>query len=195
LSRCFGQNTKKKLFLLTGNKEKMMKKQDQKKLAENIVADLITARKQSENIGEDLIELMNMTNEDFENPLTEEIEKQMDILEGNDLAELKESIRTELQPRLKMKQVQSAILDQDDIVSKTHKITIKKVNSKMVGHKDFPQFSNEDLGRYKVVLEKKKAKEEPEVQTFDDALQDLMDEFGKTIAETRVTLDNLAGTE
>ena len=172
-----------------------MKKQDQKKLAENIVADLITARKQSENIGEDLIELMNMTNEDFENPLTEEIEKQMDILEGNDLAELKESIRTELQPRLKMKQVQSAILDQSEIKSKTHKITIKKVNSKMVGHKDFPQFSNEDLGRYKVVLEKKKATPEPEVQTFDDALQDLMDEFGKTIAETRVTLDNLAGTE
>ena len=172
-----------------------MKKLDQKKLAENIVADLITARQQSENLGEDLILLMDMTNEDFENPLTEEIEKQMDILEGNDLAELKESIRTELQPRLKMKQVQSAILDQSEIKSKTHKITIKKVNSKMVGHKDFPQFSNEDLGRYKVVLEKKKATPEPEVQTFDDALQDLMDEFGKTIAETRVTLDNLAGTE
>jgi len=173
----------------------MKNDKNHKKLAETVVASLVDARQQSENIGEDLIQLMNMTNEDFENPLTEEIEKQMDILEGNDLAELKESIRTELQPRLKMKQVQSAILDQSDIVSKTHKITIKKVNSKMVGHKDFPQFSQEDLGKYKVILSKKKAKPEPEVQSFEDALQDLMDEHGKTVADTRIALDNLVVAE
>jgi len=173
----------------------MKNDKNHKKLAETVVASLVDARQQSENIGEDLILLMDMTNEDFENPLTEEIEKQMDILEGNDLAELKESIRTELQPRLKMKQVQSAILDQSEIKSKTHTITIKKVTSKMVGHKDFPQFSQEDLGKYKVILEKKKATPEPEVQSFEDALQDLMDEHGKTVADTRIALDNLVVAE
>ena len=173
-----------------------MKKTEQKKLAENMVADLIDENQNDINIGENLVVLMAMTNEDFENPLTEEIDRQMDVLTGDELAILKESIRTQLQPRLKMKHVQSAILDVDDIVSDKHKVTIKKVTSKMVGHKDYPQFSNDDLGRYKVIMSLKgKPKKPEEVKSFEDALQDLMTEYGKTVADTRISLDNIAGTE
>jgi uncharacterized protein YukJ len=171
-----------------------MKKTDQTALAKEVIENLVDANNQSSNIGEQLAELMSFTNENFENPLTEELEQQINTLEGTDLAILKESIKGELQPRLAMKHVQEAILDTDlnNLMSKKVKVTIKKVKSTMIGHKDFPQFTQEDLGKFKVITTPKGETKPKQELTFNEELMKLMDAHGKTVADVRVSLDNMA---
>jgi uncharacterized protein YukJ len=171
-----------------------MKKTDQMALAKEVIENLVDANNQSSNIGEQLAELMSFTNENFENPLTEELEQQINTLEGTDLAILKESIKGELQPRLAMKHVQEAILDTDlnNLMSKKVKVTIKKVKSTMIGHKDFPQFTQEDLGKFKVITTPKGETKPKQELTFNEELMKLMDAHGKTVADVRVSLDNMA---
>ena len=163
-------------------------------LAKEVIENLVDANNQSSNIGEQLAELMSFTNENFENPLTEELEQQINTLEGTDLAILKESIKGELQPRLAMKHVQEAILDTDlnNLMSKKVKVTIKKVKSTMIGHKDFPQFTQEDLGKFKVITTPKGETKPKQELTFNEELMKLMDAHGKTVADVRVSLDNMA---
>jgi uncharacterized protein YukJ len=171
-----------------------MKKTDQTALAKEVIENLVDANNQSSNIGEQLAELMSFTNENFENPLTEELEQQINTLEGTDLAILKESIKGELQPRLAMKHVQEAILDTDlsNLMSKKVKVTIKKVKSTMIGHKDFPQFTQEDLGKFKVITTPKGETKPKQELTFTEELMAIMDTHGKTVADVRVILDNMA---
>ena len=171
-----------------------MKKTDQTALAKEIIENLVDANNQSSNIGEQLAEIMSFTNENFENPLTEELEAQINTLEGEDLAILKESIKGELQPRLAMKHVQEAILDVDlkNIMSKKVKVTIKKVKSTMIGHKDFPQFTQEDLGKFKVITTPKGETKPKQELTFNEELMAIMDTHGKTVADVRIVLDNMA---
>ena len=171
-----------------------MKKTDQTALAKEVIENLVDANNQSSNIGEQLAELMSFTNENFENPLTEELELQINTLEGTDLAILKESIKGELQPRLAMKHVQEAILDTDlnNLMSKKVKVTIKKVKSTMIGHKDFPQFTQEDLGKFKVITTPKGETKPKQELTFNEELMKLMDAHGKTVADVRVSLDNMS---
>ena len=84
-----------------------MKKAEQKQMAQATIKDLMTNQKKGDSIAEDLIILLGATDENFENPLTQEIEEQMDTLTGEKLKALKASIKGELQTRIKMPIVQN----------------------------------------------------------------------------------------
>ena len=88
-----------------------MKKAEQKQMAQATIKDLMSNQKKGDSIAEDLIILLGATDENFENPLTQEIEEQMDTLTGDKLKALKASIKGELQTRIKMPIVQKELLN------------------------------------------------------------------------------------
>ena len=61
-----------------------MKKQDQKQLAQDTIAELVSNQKSGDSIGEKLIVLLGFTDENFENPLTQELESQYDTVTGDE---------------------------------------------------------------------------------------------------------------
>ena len=83
------------------------------------------------------------------NALTVALNDGLENLEGDELAQLKATIRTVLQPNLGSAKVQKALFATDIEKQKTHKIAMKKVNKEM---KDFDQSL---LGQYVVVVESK----------------------------------------
>jgi len=167
-----------------------MNKEEQKQLAQDTIKDLIGNQKKGDSIAEDLIVLLGATDENFENPLTQELEYQMDTLTGDKLKALKSSIKNELQTRIKMPIVQRESLDtvKEPERHKKFKLTIKKVKSTMIGD-DFP-FTADDLGKFKVIITPSKKTAE---KTFDEELMTLMDKHGRTVADVRIFCDNFAG--
>ena len=83
------------------------------------------------------------------NALTVALNDGLENLEGDELAQLKATIRTVLQPNLGSAKVQKALFATDIEKQKTHKIAMKKVNKEMT---DFDQSL---LGQYVVVVESK----------------------------------------
>jgi hypothetical protein len=170
--------------------ESEMNKEEQKQLAQDTIKDLIGNQKKGDSIAEDLIVLLGATDENFENPLTQELEYQMDTLTGDKLKALKSSIKNELQTRIKMPIVQRESLDtvKEPERHKKFKLTIKKVKSTMIGD-DFP-FTADDLGKFKVIITPSKKTEE---KTFEEELMTLMDKHGRTVSDVRIFCDNFAG--
>lgn len=169
-----------------------MKKAEQKQMAQATIKDLMTNQKKGDSIAEDLIILLGATDENFENPLTQEIEEQMDTLTGEKLKALKASIKGELQTRIKMPIVQKELLNtvQEPERHKKFKLTVKKVKSTMIGSDEFPMFTQDDLGKFKVIITPSK---KTESKTFEEELMKLMDKHGRTVADVRVFCDNFAG--
>ena len=83
------------------------------------------------------------------NALTVAINDGLENLEGDELAQLKATVRTVLQPNLASAKVQKSLFATDIEKQKTHKIAMKKVNKEMT---DFDQSL---LGQYVVVVESK----------------------------------------
>ena len=171
-----------------------MKKTDQIKLAQDTIKDLLSNQKQGDSIAEDLIILLGATDDKFENPLTQELEAQMDTLTGDKLKALKASIKGELQTRIKMPIVQRELLNTvaDPERHKKMKLTVKKVKSTMIGSEEFPMFTADDLGKFKVIITPSKKTEE---KTFEEEQMKLMEKHGKSIADVRIFCDNFAGQE
>jgi len=169
-----------------------MKKAEQIKLAQDTIKDLLSNQKQGDSIAEDLIILLGSTDDKFENPLTRELESQMDTLTGDKLKALKASIQGELQTRIKMPIVQRELLNTvaEPERHKKMKLTVKKVKSTMIGTDEFPMFTAEDLGKFKVVITPSKKTEE---KTFEEEQMKLMEKHGKSIADVRVFCDNFSG--
>ena len=169
-----------------------MKKAEQKQMAQATIKDLMSNQKKGDSIAEDLIVLLGATDENFENPLTQEIEEQMDTLTGDKLKALKASIKGELQTRIKMPIVQKELLNtvKEPERHKKFKLTVKKVKSTMIGSDEFPMFTQDDLGKFKVIITPSK---KTESQTFEEELMKLMDKHGRTVADVRVFCDNFAG--
>ena len=169
-----------------------MKKAEQKQMAQATIKDLMTNQKKGDSIAEDLIILLGATDENFENPLTQEIEEQMDTLTGDKLKALKASIKGELQTRIKMPIVQKELLNtvKEPERHKKFKLTVKKVKSTMIGTDEFPMFTQDDLGKFKVIITPSK---KTESKTFEEELLKLMDKHGRTVADVRVFCDNFAG--
>ena len=169
-----------------------MKKAEQKQMAQATIKDLMSNQKKGDSIAEDLIVLLGATDENFENPLTQEIEEQMDTLTGDKLKALKASIKGELQTRIKMPIVQKELLNtvQEPERHKKFKLTVKKVKSPMIGSDDFPMFTQDDLGKFKVIITPSK---KTESTAFEEELLKLMDKHGRTVADVRVFCDNFAG--
>ena len=169
-----------------------MKKAEQIKLAQDTIKDLLSNQKQGDSIAEDLIILLGSTDDKFENPLTRELESQMDTLTGDKLKALKASIQGELQTRIKMPIVQRELLNTvaEPERHKKMKLTVKKVKSTMIGTDEFPMFTAEDLGKFKVVITPSKKTEE---KTFEEDQMKLMEKHGKSIADVRVFCDNFSG--
>lgn len=169
-----------------------MKKAEQKQMAQATIKDLMTNQKKGDSIAEDLIILLGATDENFENPLTQEIEEQMDTLTGDKLKALKASIKGELQTRIKMPIVQKELLNtvKEPERHKKFKLTVKKVKSTMIGSDEFPMFTQDDLGKFKVIITPSK---KTESKTFEEELLKLMDKHGRTVADVRVFCDNFAG--
>jgi len=169
-----------------------MKKAEQIKLAQDTIKDLLSNQKQGDSIAEDLIILLGSTDDKFENPLTRELESQMDTLTGDKLKALKASIQGELQTRIKMPIVQRELLNTvaEPERHKKMKLTVKKVKSTMIGTDEFPMFTAEDLGKFKVVITPSKKTEE---KTFEEDQIKLMEKHGKSIADVRVFCDNFSG--
>jgi len=169
-----------------------MKKAEQKQMAQATIKDLMSNQKKGDSIAEDLIVLLGATDENFENPLTQEIEEQMDTLTGDKLKALKASIKGELQTRIKMPIVQKELLNtvKEPERHKKFKLTVKKVKSTMIGSDEFPMFTQDDLGKFKVIITPSK---KTESKTFEEELMKLMDKHGRTVADVRVFCDNFAG--
>jgi len=169
-----------------------MKKAEQIKLAQDTIKDLLSNQKQGDSIAEDLIILLGSTDDKFENPLTRELESQMDTLTGDKLKALKASIQGELQTRIKMPIVQRELLNTvaEPERHKKMKLTVKKVKSTMIGTDEFPMFTAEDLGKFKVVITPSKKTEE---KTYEEEQMKLMEKHGKSIADVRVFCDNFSG--
>ncbi len=169
-----------------------MKKAEQKQMAQATIKDLMSNQKKGDSIAEDLIILIGATDENFENPLTQEIEEQMDTLTGDKLKALKASIKGELQTRIKMPIVQKELLNtvKEPERHKKFKLTVKKVKSTMIGSDEFPMFTQDDLGKFKVIITPSK---KTESKTFEEELLKLMDKHGRTVADVRVFCDNFAG--
>ena len=169
-----------------------MKKAEQKQMAQATIKDLMSNQKKGDSIAEDLIILLGATDENFENPLTQEIEEQMDTLTGDKLKALKASIKGELQTRIKMPIVQKELLNtvKEPERHKKFKLTVKKVKSTMIGSDEFPMFTQDDLGKFKVIITPSK---KTESKTFEEELMKLMDKHGRTVADVRVFCDNFAG--
>ena len=70
-----------------------MKVSEQKQMAQATIKALLSNQKKGDSIAEDLIILLGATDENFENPLTQELEEQMDTLTGDKLKALKASIK------------------------------------------------------------------------------------------------------
>ena len=83
------------------------------------------------------------------NALTVALNDGLENLEGDELAQLKATIRTVLQPNLGSAKVQKALFATDIEKQKTHKIAMKKVN------KEMKEFDQSLLGQYVVVVESK----------------------------------------
>lgn len=169
-----------------------MKKAEQKQMAQATIKDLMSNQKKGDSIAEDLIILLGATDENFENPLTQEIEEQMDTLTGDKLKALKASIKGELQTRIKMPIVQKELLNtvKEPERHKKFKLTVKKVKSTMIDSDEFPMFTQDDLGKFKVIITPSK---KTESKTFEEELMKLMDKHGRTVADVRVFCDNFAG--
>ena len=181
--------------------ESKMKKEDkenqneiaeQKLMAQATVNALVDNQIKGDSIAEDLIILLGATDENFENPLTKELEHQYDTLTGDKLKQLKASVKHELQTRIKMPIVQRECLNtvKEPERHKKFKVTIKKVKSTMLGD-EFP-FTADDLGKFKVIITPKKESEEEET-TWDEELMALMDKWSKTVKDLRISADNMAG--
>ena len=91
---------------------------------------------------------LNSDNDNF-NALTVAINDGLENLEGEELAQLKATVRTVLQPNLASAKVQKALFATDIEKQKTHKIAMKKVNKEMT------EFDQSLLGQYVVVVESK----------------------------------------
>ena len=169
-----------------------MKKSEQKQLAQKTISDLMSNQEIGNSIAESIIVLLSGTDENFENPLTQELELQMDTLTGDDLEKLKDTVRNELQTRVKMPIVQRELLDTvaEPERHKKFKLTVKKVKSTMIGKPEFPMFTTDDLGKFKVIITPSKKTEE---ETFEEEQMKLMEKHGKTIADLRIFCDNFAG--
>jgi len=83
------------------------------------------------------------------NALTVAINDGLENLEGEELAQLKATVRTVLQTNLASAKVQKALFATDLEKQKTHKIAMKKVNKEMT------EFDQSLLGQYVVVVESK----------------------------------------
>lgn len=60
----------------------------------------------------------------------------------------------------------------------------------MIGSDEFPMFTQDDLGKFKVIITPSK---KTESKTFEEELMKLMDKHGRTVADVRVFCDNFAG--
>ena len=83
------------------------------------------------------------------NALTVAINDGLENLEGEELKQLKATVRTVLQTNLASAKVQKALFATDIEKQKTHKIAMKKVNKEMT------EFDQSLLGQYVVVVESK----------------------------------------
>jgi hypothetical protein len=174
------------------DKENQNEIAEQKLMAQSTVNDLVDNQIKGDSIAEDLIILLGATDENFENPLTQELELQMDTLTGDKLKQLKASVKGELQTRVKMPIVQRELLDTvaEPERHKKFKLTVKKVKSTMIGSEEFPMFTSDDLGKFKVIITPSKQTED---KTFEEELLKLMDKHGQTVADVRIFCDNFAG--
>ena len=139
------------------------------------------------------------------NALTVALNDGLENLEGDELAQLKATIRTVLQPNLGSAKVQKALFATDIEKQKTHKIAMKKVNKEMT---DFDQSL---LGQYVVVVESKNRGgkgesgegegesgegvevSEPTFNEVRDAkIKQVMAQFNMTVADMRIWCDNNA---
>ena len=139
------------------------------------------------------------------NALTVAINDGLENLEGEELAQLKATVRTVLQTNLASAKVQKALFATDIEKQKTHKIAMKKVNKEMT------EFDQSLLGQYVVVVESKNKGgkgesgegegesgegvevSEPTFNEVRDAkIKQVMAQFNMTIADLRVWCDNNA---
>ena len=100
-----------------------------------------------ELISDNLIQILISTDDNSENVLTKQLDLAINTLTHDDLRDLKATVRTSLQTCIKIKRVQEAVLGKE--LMKQQKVTIKKVNSKMV---EKGEFDATELGKFKVVF-------------------------------------------
>lgn len=129
-------------------------------------------------IQQDLFTRDKKTNETL---LTKELNKLFESGESERIDKAKKWIKTRLQTLIKEKTVQELLLGEE---KKNKSLTIKKVKKTMIGEfkndKYLSQHTEDDLGKFRVVIESKKPTEE---KTFEDELIKLMDKHEKVVED------------
>lgn len=129
-------------------------------------------------IQQDLFTRDKKTNE---TRLTKELNKLFESGETERIDKAKKWIKTRLQTLIKEKTVQELLLGEE---KKVKSLTIKKVKKTMIGEfkneKYLSHHTDDDLGKFRVVIESKKQTKE---KTFEDELIKLMDKHEKVVED------------
>ena len=110
--------------------------------------------------------------------LTKELNKLFESGQDEKIDKAKKWIKTRLQTLIKEKTVQELLLGEE---KKVKSLTIKKVKKTMIGEnkneKYLSQHTDDDLGKFRVVIESKKPSKE---KSFQEELMKLLDNHNKT---------------
>ena len=150
-----------------------------KTTVQNIINNAIKATElqtQSDTFGEqmtkdilnDIIKTGDFSDGKFQSDLTKYLDEMYQTTKGEQLALLKQAVKTKIQPAIAKANPQKQLL-QDK--ANTHKISIKKVKSTHVGQQGF---TDSDLGKFRLVIEPKKKAD------FWEELEKLMKKHEKT---------------
>lgn len=153
--------------------------------AEQIISNGIKAASLDATLTASIIaDIKTTMNAEYETTLTKMLDERIKSETGETLKALKAFVRTKVQPLIKAKASQKELLEDK---AKTHTVSIKKVNKQIVEKQ--PELEKY-LGSYRVMIE---AKPQTEELTFEEELAKLMEKHAKTVADVRITLDNMAG--
>tara|TARA_R110002020_G_scaffold221997_3_gene430314 strand:- start:249 stop:869 length:621 start_codon:yes stop_codon:yes gene_type:complete len=126
-------------------------------------------------IQQDLFTRDKKTNETL---LTKELNKLFESGQDEKIDKAKKWIKTRLQTLIKEKTVQELLLGEE---KKNKSLTIKKVKKTMIGEnkdeKYLSQHNENDLGKFRVIIESKKPSKE---KSFQEELMKLLDNHNKT---------------
>ena len=139
-------------------------------------------------IQQDLFTRDKKTNETL---LTKELNKLFESGEAERIDKAKKWIKTRLQTLIKEKTVQELLLGEE---KKNKSLTIKKVKKTMIGEykneKYLSHHTDDDLGKFRVVIESKKPSKE---KSFQEELMKLLDNHNKTTKDL-LSFSALQGT-
>lgn len=152
-------------------------KKPTKKEIKNVVIGGIKTNELEDSMVDIIIrDIFNANKEKAETLLTKELNRVYEEESPEFVTSTKKWVKTRLQTIVKAKTVQMKLLGED---TKNKIVTIKKINNGVLnGDKCLNRnlFSNDDLGKFKVVLEAKKV---AEPKTFEEELLKLMEKHEK----------------